>query len=364
MKMSGVAEKYRETAREYVKALETVKEARRKVAEAIIKYLIANSHDLNKCTELAISRELGLPRSIVRSILSELADMHVVEAKTAGNVKPYVFTQVGIGAAIDYLGLTFTKEEIRQLLGAKEEEVAEKRAGFISGCPFISRKVKGGYLRRYRGCGADLCLDTLVKRFFEYVNADTGKSGERTEKIKQAFGEDLLQELELLLPEFKSYEKLKYPPLPALPPGFNTLFQKIYDKIDQLAPDEIRKEVAAEIENDIKNVLNKLKKFASLLEELGYEGLRQHFKNITPTCNVLLLSTQKPDYKFHDEYLWATTLALRETCKIAQKLGASQKLIKEALLLAEALDTALEKRYRGKRAEKAGLLEWYAKTKT
>ena len=355
--MVEVVERYRKIAREYVKALEDVRETKRKVMEAIIKYLIANSYDLSKCTELAISRELGLPRSIVRSILSELVDKQILEMKSAGNVKPYVFTRVGIGAALDYLGLSFTREELHELLSAKEK-VVKKSFGFMSGCPFISRKRKEGYLIRYRGCGADLCLDTLVKRFFEYLNFN-GKLRERFEKVKQALGDEVLEELELLLPEFKSMEKLIYPSLPILPLGFSILLRNILDKVDELPPSEIKQKIIEEFEKHLKTILNKLKSFASLLEERGYEGLHKSFENIEPIHYKLILSDEKPVYRFHDEYLWATTLALRETCKIAQKIGVSKDLISDALLIADILDTALENKYRGRNIEKMKLIKWY-----
>jgi len=58
--------------------------------------------------------------------------------------------------------------------------------------------------------------------------------------------------------------------------------------------------------------------------------------------------------------LWATTLALRNGCKVAEKLGVDEKLLERALKLSDILDAAVEKEYQGR--EKEGPLEdWYAK---
>jgi len=106
-------------------------------------------------------------------------------------------------------------------------------------------------------------------------------------------------------------------------------------------------------------VIRKLKKFASFLEERGYEGLhdflrgRQAYQSISVGGKL-----PTPDWRFHDEYIWATTLALRDGCKIGEKLGANHNLLREAGQLADALDLALERKYRGIEAEGSNTMEW------
>jgi len=353
--MNSVLEKYKEVAHRYVKAMESLREARRELAEIIIKYLIANSAELSKCTELAISKNLGLPRSIVRSILSELVDKHILEVKGMGNVKPYTFTKVGIGAALDWMDLSFTREEINELLRAKE---TEKLTGCICASPLVSKKVNDKPVARYRGCDADLCLDTLVKRFLECVGNDSKKM---SEKIKTAFGEDVLRELELLLPELKAFEKLIYDLwIPGIPFGLEWAFRGIIGKLDRLPVEDIKRAVVSEYEKALKSILNRLKKFASLLEELGYEGLHKHFEGKKYVYYKLEgVEEGKPKFRFHDAYLWATTLALREGCVVGEKLGVDPNLINEARSLADALDLALERKYRGVKVEGLRLIEWY-----
>ncbi len=356
--MNNKLKEYRQIAQEYIKALESVKEAKRKLTEVIIKYLIANSIDLSNCTELAISKNLGLPRSIVRSILSELVEKHILRVEGIGNIKPYVFTDCGIGGALDLLHISFTRKELHDLLETKE---SEKVKGAIYGVPLICDKINGRPVARYRGYAADLCLDTLVKRFLEFLEAYEVDLDKRKEKIVKAFGEKTLRELNLMLPELKAFEKLMQASwTPGLPSIFGIFpeMKNSLKEIDNLTPEEVKKVVIKRYEEMLKEALGKFKKFAFILEKLGYEGLHEYFKNKVPIYYRIDVPGEQPKYGFRDEYLWAATLALREGCKIAEKLGVDSSLIKEAKMLADILDIALEKKYRGIEVESMNLMEW------
>ena len=354
--MSNELKEYRKIAQEYIRALESVKEAKRKLTEVIIKYLIANSIDLSNCTELAISKNLGLPRSIVRSILSELVDKLILRVENLGNIKPYVFTSCGIGGALDLLHISFTKEELHELLGAKESKEIK---GALHGAPLVYDQINGKTIARYRGYAADLCLDTLVKRFLEFVEAYEADLNKRRERVVKAFSEKRLKELNLMLPELKAFEKLVQTSwTPGIPFIFGEILRESVREIDNLPPEGVRKIVRERYEEMLKKALSKLKRFAFVLEKLGYEGLHEYFKDKVPISYRLIVSGEKPQYGFRDEYLWATTLALREGCRVAEKLGVDRKLISEAKLIADILDIALEKKYRGIEIEGIGLMEW------
>ena len=348
-------ESLKKAAQEYVKAIESVREARKRLAEVIIKYLIATD-DLTKCTELAISQNLGLPRSVVRSILTELSE-HVLEVREFGRAKVYMFSKVGIGAALDYMGLQFTREEINELLRAREVKGAHRFRGIYT--PLVAMKGDDGKpVCRFRGYAADLCLDTLVKRFLYLLLEEIEVKVETvTKKLKAAFGERGLKELELLAPESSAFQKLIEPVSKQL---FlhEWLIRGIADQLAEMPPDEIRRAIVKEFETALKRVITMLKRFGSMLERMGYEGLHKYFKGRKPIAYRLSGIEAKPDYRFHDEYVWATTLALREGCVMAEKLGVNPELIKEARLLADILDIALEKKYRGAEAEGLSLMEW------
>ena len=81
-------EELKRVAGRYVEAMESMKREREELKRVIVKYIIA-SGDLAECTESAISSNLGLPRSIVRSILSELVEEGILVVREIGNTKPY-----------------------------------------------------------------------------------------------------------------------------------------------------------------------------------------------------------------------------------------------------------------------------------
>jgi len=335
----------RAAASHYSKALESVAQARKKLTEVMIKYIIANGIDLGKCTELSISENLGLPRSVVRSILLDLVEEKVLKVSEYGNTKPYMLSETGLGIALDWMGLSFTRAEVNALLASKE---AEELKGMLLGSPLVFSETDEKRIARYRGIAADQCLGTLVGRFFEYIEEDF------YEKLRKAFDEKILKELELLNPELIAFERLVAPP----PPIGEWAREKLQELDDNASSEDIRKVIIESYEKNLEYVIRKLKKFATILEEMGYEGLHKHFKGKTPSREVLIKEKSVPEYRFHDEYLWATTLALREGCKIGQKIGANPELLKEALLLADVLDIALEKKYRGAKAEGLSLMEW------
>ncbi|MBS7617048.1 hypothetical protein KEJ25_00275 [Candidatus Bathyarchaeota archaeon] len=98
------------------------------------------------------------------------------------------------------------------------------------------------------------------------------------------------------------------------------------------------------------------------MEEEGYEGLHEFFKRKTPVYIAYQVREGKElEYRFRDEYLWAATLALKEGCKIGEKMAADPGLLKEVMMLANALDLALEKKYSGVDAEGLSLTDWAVK---
>jgi len=336
------ADIFRQAARQYFEAVKSVEKAREELKKIIIKYIIADA-DLSKHTELAISENLGLPRSTIRSILVELLDEKVLRVEEIGNVKPYIINdEMGIGIAIDWLNLSFTREEINELLAAKE-------AKDFHGMMWIAWGASGRDTTRYRGYDADKCLKTLIARFLCYMDEIEGK-------LREAFGEQTLEELTSLFPEIGSFVKLIEAPLPV---AVKWAARDLQEMDEQSSVNDIKRVVVEAYENSLKSVVRKFKKVAYILEEKGYEGLHEFFKGKKPVYFAYQVKNgKKPEYRFRDEYLWAATLALRESCKIGEKIGADPSLLKEARMLADALDLALEKKYRGLNAEGLSLTDW------
>jgi len=125
------------------------------------------------------------------------------------------------------------------------------------------------------------------------------------------------------------------------------------------AEEDVRKTVIQTYVMYLNYTIRRLKDFASFLEERGYEGLHAFLKGKQAFQSISVGGKfPSPDWRFHDEYIWATTLALRDGCKIGEVLGADTDLLKKARQLADVLDLALERKYAGKKAEGQNLMEW------
>ena len=111
-------ERLRDIGEEYARLESRLRELKRRLYDVIIKYLIANSAFRDKCTELGISENLGLKRSVVRRVLKELVDAHILYYVEIGRSKPYSI--LSIGSALDRGYVSFTKREIQELLAVKE----------------------------------------------------------------------------------------------------------------------------------------------------------------------------------------------------------------------------------------------------
>jgi hypothetical protein len=175
---------------------------------------------------------------------------------------------------------------------------------------------------------------------------------------EKALGKKALEDLEHLIPEKVYFEKLiETWPFPAW------WMNRDLQYMEEMPSDEdIRKMIIKTYEIYLNYAIRRLKKFASFLEENGYEGLHDFLRGKQAYQSISVGgSLPTPDWRFHDEYVWATTLALRDGCKIGEKLCANPNLIGEARQLADALDLALERKYRGAKVEGSILWEWVQK---
>lgn len=336
------------TAEKYASAVKALDEVKGELSDAIIKYVIANSYLPKKCTESAIVEALGIPRSIIRRVLADLTEEPVLRIEDYGTIKPYSLE--GIGYAIDRNYVSFGRAEIKELLGAKEMPkrlTDQPTVGF----PQIQWDLPDGrVVVRYRGPAADKCLERLIQRFYGYMGANIDA------KLKAAFGEETTRDLQLLIPEIDAFVKTV-----TVPTFLGTLLSKELIDVDpQSLAEEIRRSLIAAIEGQLQFVSRRLEVFARLLEEKGYEGTLEQFKDHIPSEERYMGDGLPPfDYRFRNEYVWATTLALREGCTVAEKIGADSKLLKGLKRLADSLDNALEHKYQGKEREGLSLEEWF-----
>ena len=73
------------------------------MAGTVIRYLLLNSSGLKKCTELAISENLEVPRSTIMKVLSDLSEEPVLESQGFSTVKPYMIKSIGLAVDRGYV---------------------------------------------------------------------------------------------------------------------------------------------------------------------------------------------------------------------------------------------------------------------
>ncbi|MFB0502391.1 MAG: hypothetical protein ACETWE_00985 [Candidatus Bathyarchaeia archaeon] len=346
-------ENVRKVAEKYASAMKALEDVKRDLSDAIIKYIIANSYRPKTCTETAIVEALGIPRSTIRRVLADLTEEEpVLKVEDYGTIKPYSLE--GIGYAIDRNYVSFSRKEIRELLTARElpERVRDEPT---LGHPQVQMDLPDGKtVVRYRGPAADLCLERLIQRFYGYMATDLD------EKLARAYGEQTSRELTLLAPEMQAFEKTVRPHTLASFLG-GVLSKELMGIDPDSSLEEIKELLKAAVEAELQYVQKRLESFAQLLDDKGYKGTLDHFKDHIPSEERYVGDYPPFDYHFRNEYLWATTLALREGCIVAEKIGADLELLQRLRKLADALDISVEENYQGK--EKAGLSleEWFDK---
>jgi hypothetical protein len=343
-------ENIRKVAEKYASAMEALEDVRRELSDAIIKYIIANSYRPKICTESAIVEALGIPRSTIRRILADLAEEPVLKIEDYGTIKPYSLE--GIGYAIDRNYVSFNRKEVKELLGAKE--IPERVKGEPTlGHPQVQMDLPDGRTRvRYRGPAADLCLERLIQRFYGYMATNIG------EKLRMAYDEQTSRELSLLAPEMQAFKKTVTPHTLVSFLG-GVLSKELMEIGPEGNIEEIKGLLRAAMEAQLQFIQKRLESFAKLLEEKGYGGTLEHFKDHIPSEERYMGSYPPFDYRFRNEYLWATTLALREGCIVAEKIGVDPKLLQRLRKLTDALDIAVEENYQGKEKEGLSLEEWF-----
>lgn len=126
--------------------------------------------------------------------------------------------------------------------------------------------------------------------------------------------------------------------------------------------EEARATLVNAFEKRLEFTLNRLSVFARMLEEEGYNTISEKVPRygVDGPYKVVDGESSTP-IRFKKSYVWATTQALRQGCKIAQKLKIpSKNLIQKAIELSDILDKAMEKEYKGQKKD-GPIEDWYRK---
>lgn len=82
-----------------------------RACDGIIKYLLMNFGNLESCGELAISENLGIPRSRLRRLLANMEWNGIIEGIDVGKATPYVVRNISKAMKEGYLSLTESEAE-------------------------------------------------------------------------------------------------------------------------------------------------------------------------------------------------------------------------------------------------------------
>jgi len=90
---------------------EISRELEMRVCDAILKYLLMNFGNFENCGELAISRNLGIPRSRLRRLLAYMEWNGIIERIDIGKASPYIVRNVSKAMKEGFLNLTESEAE-------------------------------------------------------------------------------------------------------------------------------------------------------------------------------------------------------------------------------------------------------------
>ncbi len=331
----------KELAQEYSRAMDITRRVEEELAGVLIKYIVGNSFEPKKCTETAMAESLEIPKSMIRRVLTRLSEEFIVRTEDWGTVKPYqVWT---FGAALDKGYVTLGRKEMSEMLAVGE--MGESPMGPSKGAPSVWTQKDGKRVVRFLGPDQRRVYRTLMDRFFWYVPR-TG-----FEKVfKEAFPKDFLAKLESLAPEQSLLEDVS-----RLPETSDTLWYVSNYTIDvgfwekqsaEADPTEMKNLAQHTVWTKIMFALQRLKVLESLMREKGSYAKAEGELSSREGCPVDRVEGEdgklQGEERFRKEYLFATTLALREGCKFARALGVEEPALKEAEELCEFLDQAAE----------------------
>jgi len=345
-------EKITDLAKRYAVAMESVKDVRSGITDAVIKYLLLNSATYEKCTQLAISEGLGLPLSTVRRLLMELEEDQVVKSREVGQAKPYSVAHLGYAMDRGYVSLD--RAEIEEVLKPREL-ASEKDPGYVSLTIQYGAEGErdGEKVTRYLTSGSRLAAEVLVGRLLGYLPARPVDQA-----MRSAFTPKELNDMRLLFPEAGLFSTLAA--TGSLWPWSPTVVA--FDKRSQASPQDVKKLVRETFKDKLLEALERLETLGRILEEDGYAGMAT--REPTFYYEHMLRGLEYPaEYRFRKEYIYATTFTIRQGLRIADTLGIDKELTKRIDELCRALDIAAELEYSGKKRD-GPIEEWARKHRT
>ncbi len=313
-------------AREYEKAQQKLREIRRLLTDRIIKHLIGRSVGPGACTEVGVSRILGMPRTTVRNVMQDLISEGVLyqePTRSRPAFKPYTVKSVVCAMEKGYV--SFTKEEFDRLFAVMEKGEDDGYGSW--GMPFVGGEVNGKPIYRFLTGSLRNSLRDLTTRFREFeVKVSV------SDLLGQAYGEEDQRRIVLMCPEYELLNdlvKTDWFPLGSWIP---------YEDLEPSPskPEEAKKLLCEGIESKLRLAMACARRF---LDISGKEGFAQYAERFA----------QERGKGFPMECVWAYAISLRHAARLGKAVGISDDIVDQCEKMACELDALV-----GPVAERAG----------
>jgi len=313
------AESVERIAKEYEELQNRMEDVRGRMLPAIVKYLLINSGDLDKCTESGIASGLRIPRSMARDLLRTLMKYGVVGLSDFGKIKPYHIQH--IGPAVD-MGLAEFKDydEFASIFSPKNVP-ADEAPDISSGAPYTR---DGKKMRSYIRYTHDRVLDILCLRFngfllgYKPLQEVLGKLKSPEWVARSLFGETGFP------PELVADKVMDSLQLAVVDRALAYTNQGIADR--DVGGEALRRIFAGNLTRVLKEIHTyTIHPLITLVHTQGPEEVLKGLRTTSPDGHYEHFTVR--DERFDLSYLYAFSLFLESSCKIAEHFGADQSTV-------------------------------------
>jgi hypothetical protein len=334
-------EEFEKLGKRMAEALRTIDEVRGKLSGAVIKYLLRNSSDLDRCTEQAISKAFNIPRSTTRRILGELSEERILQTYEYKQMRPY--TVALILAPLDKNLLAFGHQEFLEIFGVQEAAPEDAPPNYDLGLGI--EKEKGREVAYYLNIGHRDLQKLLIGRFQSFrgssgLDIQLDREGEvRAEAVSKALRDHVFPaRCGRNMPSYGLFM-----PVAAIDPltawGLE-LFNKLLKEEKEPSKDRIVREYRETALRNMEMLMDsQLKWLEALLEEKGSEETTKFLEQRGAYWSV----EDGVRNRFNPECVWAMELCLAEGVSILKALGVDKEDCERLLGRIRAVGTAFER---------------------
>jgi len=336
-----MADDFEKLGERMTEALRTIDEVKGKLSGAVIKYLLRNSSDLDRCTEQAISQAFNIPRSTTRRILGELSEERILQSYEYKQMRPYMVTR--IITALDQDLVSFSHQEFMDIFGVQKVALEDAPPSYDLGLAI--EKEKEREVAYFLNIGHRELQKNLIGRFQSF-RGGSGlqiQMGKEEEEKAEATSKALREHLSSIRSGRNMPSYGLFTPVAVIDPltawGLEA-FNKLVQKKEELNQDQIIKEYRETARQNMKILLDShLKWLEDFLEEKGSEETTKFLEQQGAHWRVEDNVTDR----FNPECVWVMELCLIEGVSILKTLGVDKKYCNQFLSRIRAVGRAFEK---------------------